>query len=89
MKETISILGCGWLGLPLGAKLVEAGYSIKGSSTREEKRAVIHEAGMQPCLLTLTPEPEGELEPLLNSDILFINVPPVKAMASLTFISAR
>ena len=35
-KETITILGCGWLGLPLAKALVKAGYQVKGSTTREE-----------------------------------------------------
>ena len=29
MSKTISIIGCGWLGLPLGSYLVEKGYDVK------------------------------------------------------------
>lgn len=33
MKEHISILGLGWLGLPLALKLQKKGYSVNGSTT--------------------------------------------------------
>lgn len=33
---TVSILGCGWLGLPLAEQLLAEGYSVKGSTTRAE-----------------------------------------------------
>lgn len=36
MAKTISILGCGWLGLPLGQHLVQQGYHIKGSLLLEK-----------------------------------------------------
>ena len=32
---SISVLGCGWLGLPLAQRLVNQGYLVKGSSTRQ------------------------------------------------------
>ncbi|MEZ7854793.1 MAG: SDR family NAD(P)-dependent oxidoreductase, partial [Cyclobacteriaceae bacterium] len=31
----ISILGCGWLGLPLARQLVQQGHQIKGSTTSQ------------------------------------------------------
>ena len=37
MKEHISILGLGWLGLPLALKLQKNGYSINGSTTALDK----------------------------------------------------
>ena len=36
-REKISILGCGWLGLPLAKSLLAKGYKIKGSTTSESK----------------------------------------------------
>ncbi len=78
MQETISILGCGWLGMPLGVRLVNNGYRVKGSTTREEKRQAIIAAGMEPYVIDLSPEPEGDIESFLDTDILFINIPPGK-----------
>ena len=78
MKETISILGCGWLGMPLGERLVNSGYHVKGSTTREEKMPAIIAAGMEPYIIGLSPESEGDIESFLDTDILFINIPPGK-----------
>lgn len=78
MNPIISILGCGWLGLPLGKLLVSEGYTVKGSTTRTEKLAEIAAAGIQACLLELTPEVNGDREALFQCDILVINIPPGK-----------
>ncbi len=78
MKETISILGCGWLGMPLGERLVNDGYPVNGSTTREEKRKAISSAGMDPYIIGLSPEPQGDIQSFLDTDILFINIPPSK-----------
>lgn len=78
MKETISILGCGWLGMPLGERLVKDGYTVKGSTTRAEKMDTISAAGMDPYIIGLSPTPEGDLQTFLDADILFINIPPTK-----------
>lgn len=78
-KESISILGCGWLGLPLGEALINEGYSVKGSTTKEEKLERIREAGIEPFLVTLDPEIEGEdFCDFLQSDILIVNIPPAR-----------
>ena len=76
-KETITILGCGWLGLPLAKALVKAGYPVKGSTTREENLETLREAGLEPFLVELDPEVNGEdITDFLHSDILIINIPP-------------
>ena len=45
--KSIAILGCGWLGLPLGKYLVEQGYRVAGSTTRAEKLSTIQAMGME------------------------------------------
>lgn len=73
----ISILGCGWLGLPLGRHLVEKGYWVKGSSTRKEQLPVIKEKGINPFLLSVGERLEGvELDAFFKSEILVLNIPP-------------
>jgi nucleoside-diphosphate-sugar epimerase len=62
----ISILGCGWLGLPLGKYLVENGHSVKGSTTSESKLALLSETGIEPFLLKLSPQIEVPLKTLLS-----------------------
>jgi len=78
-KETITILGCGWLGLPLAQTLVKQGYSVKGSTTREEKLEALRDAGVEPYLVRLEPEMAGDdIVAFLQSDILVVNIPPTR-----------
>jgi nucleoside-diphosphate-sugar epimerase len=62
----ISILGCGWLGLPLGKYLVENGHSVKGSTTSESKLPLLSAVGIEPFLLNFSPQIEVPLETLLS-----------------------
>ncbi|MEI6758266.1 MAG: SDR family oxidoreductase [Chlorobium sp.] len=78
-KETITILGCGWLGLPLAQAFVSAGYPVKGSTTREENLETLRDAGIEPYLVRLDPEVSGEdITDFLQSDILVVNIPPAR-----------
>lgn len=75
--KTISIIGCGWLGLPLGKYLSEKNYLVKGSTTHTEKLEILQENSIEPYLLKLNPQLECEyVDNFLNSDILIINIPP-------------
>ncbi len=75
--ETISILGCGWLGLPLAEYLVERRYGVKGSARTKEELAVLESRGIEPSLLVLDPDIRGEnLDNFFKSDVLIINFPP-------------
>ena len=78
-KEKITILGCGGLGLPLARSLVKEGYSVKGSTTREEKLEILHDAGVEPWLVRLDPEVTGDdIVAFLQSDTLIVNIPPLR-----------
>ena len=74
----ISILGCGWLGLPLAKALVKNEYLVSGSTTSIEKIAVLENAGIEPFLIVLSENKTiGNLtEFLADSEILIIDVPP-------------
>jgi nucleoside-diphosphate-sugar epimerase len=75
--KTISVLGCGWLGLPLAEQLVAMGFTVKGSTTTEAKLPLLKAAGIMPYLIKLLPEPEGDsLTDFLETDVLILNVPP-------------
>lgn len=75
--KTVSIVGCGWLGLPLAEQLVQAGYVVKGSTTSKEKLSILREKGIQPFELRFNPEPEGDgFADFLDADVLIINIPP-------------
>lgn len=73
---TIGILGCGWLGLPLGQYLVGRGHRVVGTTTTPAKVPELAAAGIEPYLLRLTPEPEGDAVPWAGLDALVIAVPP-------------
>ena len=75
MINTISILGCGWLGLPLGAFLVKKGYVVKGSTTNINKIPILQKNGIQPFLVNFNPLFTGNTE-FFKSDLLIINIPP-------------
>jgi nucleoside-diphosphate-sugar epimerase len=77
MKSTISILGCGWLGLPLGNFLCQKGFRVKGSVTSEEMFPALEQAGIAPSLLVLSPELSGEnTESFFSCNVLIVNFPP-------------
>ena len=73
----ISILGCGWLGLPLGEFLVKNGHTVKGSTTSESKIALLSAVNIEPFLLQFTPKIESEnITQFLDSEVLIICIPP-------------
>lgn len=72
----ISILGCGWLGLPLGEALVADGHDVRGSTTRPDKLEAIEEAGIAPHLIRVSPEPQGQLEDFFDAELLIVTLPP-------------
>ncbi len=76
-KSSISLLGCGWLGLPLGKYFSDKNYIVKGSTTKTEKLPILQENGIEAFLLKLNPQIEcANVDNLLNSNILVINIPP-------------
>ena len=76
-NPSISILGCGWLGLALGRHLHQQGYRVKGSVTSKEIFPALEAAGISPSLLVLSPELSGEkLDSFFACDVLVVNFPP-------------
>lgn len=74
----ISILGCGWLGLPLAKTLLEKGHVVNGSTTTLTKLNVLKDFGIQPFLITLDSKSiSGEIEDFFHGcKILIIDIPP-------------
>ncbi|MCV2485508.1 NAD-dependent epimerase/dehydratase family protein [Flavobacterium sp. SH_e] len=77
MKQ-ISILGCGWLGLPLAKALIEKGNSVNGSTTSENKLSILKDLGVHSFLVKLESESVSENINtfLAKSEILIIDIPP-------------
>lgn len=68
----ISILGCGWLGKPLAISFLEDGFSVKGSTTSEDKVAVLEALEIDTHLVNISEFEEYDL--FLESDILIIAI---------------
>ncbi len=79
----ISIIGCGWLGLPLGKFLAEQSYLVKGSTTSEEKLPLLTQAGIQAYKIIVTNQLEGEPKDFFDADILVINIPPKRRLENI------
>jgi len=49
--KTVLILGCGWLGLPLGERLVRNGYEVIGSVRRQSQLSLLEDKGIIPLIV--------------------------------------
>lgn len=74
----ISIIGLGWLGLPLYKHLNDLGYVCKGSTTNPSKKQELSAKNINIHLLKIEETTiSGEIEECLkNVDILILNTPP-------------
>lgn len=74
----ISILGCGWLGLPLAEYLVEKKHVVKGSTTTKSKLNILEKSGIISFQIFLEEEKViGNVAKFLeNSSVLLIDIPP-------------
>lgn len=75
--NNISILGCGWLGLPLANHLIGKSFSVKGSTMHHHKLIELKKNGITPYRIELSPELNSDFDKeFFNSQILIINIPP-------------
>ncbi|MEM8895947.1 MAG: SDR family NAD(P)-dependent oxidoreductase [Bacteroidota bacterium] len=76
-SKKISIIGCGWLGLPTAKMLVESGNEVIGTTTREARLAEIEEQGIRPILLQLTNKViECDNHQIWRADTFIVAIPP-------------
>lgn len=76
LMTTISILGCGWLGLHLAPVFQQQGMQVKGSTTSKEKITVLAERNITPFLLRFPATDAIPLSDFLRCDVLIIAIPP-------------
>lgn len=91
MKKTISILGCGWLGIPLAEYLIEKSYIIKGSTRSDEKIELLNSKGIIPFKIALENLDQSNISEFLNTDILIIATTcknPIYFSQLMTYIEA-
>ncbi len=76
--KRVSIVGLGWLGMPLAQALLRANYTVCGSKTTKDGVEAANHCGVNTCQLQLTPElvcDNTALQELLNTDALIITLP--------------
>ncbi|MEM8860557.1 MAG: SDR family NAD(P)-dependent oxidoreductase, partial [Chloroflexota bacterium] len=71
---TISILGSGWLGLPLAQHFVEAGHIVKASTTSENRLPKIESIGAAPSIVNID-SLTNDIKTFLEASILIVNIP--------------
>lgn len=78
MKNQISILGLGWLGLPLALQLQKKGHSISGSTTSLDKLKSFIMHSFSTTRIQISPDNiTGDWEAFMhNTTTLIINFPP-------------
>lgn len=78
MKTQISVIGCGWLGLPLAKTLVKEGFNVNGSTTSKDKIDILKHFQIKPFTITLsTSGISGNYSQFLTgSKTVIINIPP-------------
>lgn len=69
----ISILGCGWLGIPLAKQLIKLGYLVKGSTRKKLKVEKLKVEGILPYVIDLK-RLDNRLDAFLCSEILIIAI---------------
>jgi len=72
--KTISILGSGWLGLPLANSLSALGYSVSASTTSPSRLNELKSIGAKAFLIDTTKKAQ-DFTAFLDSSILVINIP--------------
>jgi nucleoside-diphosphate-sugar epimerase len=76
LNKNISILGCGWLGLPLAIQLIASGWKVKGSTTSAEKLKLLSHNEIEPYLVQLNNVFSVSDSNFWKCDVLLINIPP-------------
>lgn len=74
MISKISILGCGWLGLPLAAKLIRIGHEVKGSVRSEGNLSKLEKNWIEAYLIDIEQELEID-NSFFNCKTLIVSIP--------------
>jgi len=74
----VTIIGCGWLGLPLGVALVNKGCHVFGSTKDVNKLSTLENKGIQSFLFDLETNAMIPSEIIAATDILILTLPPIQ-----------
>jgi nucleoside-diphosphate-sugar epimerase len=73
LKQKISILGCGWLGLDLALNLINNGYNVKGSATSRSSFENLKIKAISAFIVDIK-QRERVVSDFLSSDVLIISI---------------
>lgn len=73
LKQEISILGCGWLGLDLALDLIDKGYNVKGSATSRSSFENLKIKAISAFIVDIK-QRERVVSDFLSSDVLIISI---------------
>lgn len=74
----ITVIGCGWLGLPLSVSLINNGNVLYGSTSSQIKLNLLNDLGINAFVYSEGHNSELPLN-VVDSDIVIINFPPSKS----------
>ncbi len=77
-QKSISILGCGWLGLPLATHLQKHGWEVKGSTTSNNKLSELQSHNISPYQININDSKTIANNDFFESEYLIVNIPPSK-----------
>ena len=72
--KTISILGSGWLGLPLAKHLVMMGNRVNASTTSESRLSELTSRKVEPFIIDIS-KLSSNINTFLQANVLIINIP--------------
>ena len=77
MALQTTIIGCGWVGLPLANRLIDLGYSVHGSTSSIEKIEVLEAHSVLPFVYSL--EENTRLDSFTSeTELLILTIPPIR-----------
>lgn len=74
-SKSIAVVGCGWVGFPLGREMIKKGWRVRGSTTCKAKLKELESFGIEPFILNFPAHDKIDPE-LFQVDYLVINIPP-------------
>ena len=87
--KTVSLLGCGWLGIPLASGLQTRDVFVRGSTTNPARISILSSLGIEPLLLRIEPLEDGDIfsdspaaDRFFDSSTLVIDIPPETALGA-------
>jgi nucleoside-diphosphate-sugar epimerase len=84
-KLTVTIIGCGWLGLALGEQLAKEGYYVNGSTRSRANFGALEAKGIQPFTYNLESDLVLPVEIATTTSVLLITAPPIHRDSTLVY----